>query len=189
MNRQWAPMAVILSVLCGTLIAAQVTKVSDPRPNEAAYVQEEYGACTLAIGKDRTRYVQPHLTCHSGAESFSLIPQEDGTWALLVSPGDETERSEEEARSLMLAVTVKVDYNDPHELSMLWPRKLRGAALQSLGFFEIVPLLDELRTGESVTVSRNDEVIEFDLDRTNQAFIELVFEQLVGLTKVKKTDS
>ena len=189
MNRQWTFMVAFLSALCGTLIAAEATKVSDPRPNESAYVEEEFGACTFGKGKDRTRYIQPYLTCRSGIESFSLIPQEDGNWALLISPGDETKRSEEEARSLMLAVTIKVDDNDPHEFSMIWSRKLRGVALASLGVFEIVPLLDELRTGDSLTVSRNDEVIEFNVSRANQAIPELLFEQLIGLTKVEKTDT
>ncbi len=182
-------LAISIVVMSCTLIAAQATKISDPRSNEAAYVKEEFGACTLGIGKDRTRYTLPYLTCRSGIESFSLIPQEDGNWALLVSPGDETERSEEEVRALMLAVTIRVDDNDPREFSMLWPRSLSGVALTSVEFREIMPLLDELRTGETLTVSRNDEVIEFNVSRANQAIPELLFEQLIGLTKVEKTDT
>ncbi len=188
MNRWKTLLSVCLVVMGCSLIFAQATTVSDPRPNEAAYVKEEFGACTFGKGKDRTRYIQPYLWCRSGIESFVLIPQEDGKWALLVSHGDETERSEEEARSSMLAVTVKVDDNKAHEFSMIWPRTLTGAALQSLDFLEITPLLDELRTGETLTISRNDEVIEFDISRANQAIPEILFEQLIGLTKVGKKD-
>ena len=188
MNRQWTFMVAFLSALCGTLIAAEATKVSDPRPNESAYVEEEFGACTFGKGKDRTRYIQPYLTCRSGIESFSLIPQENGTWGLLLTVGKESERSEEEKRTLGLAVTIKVDDHAEHVISMIRIQE-STVALMSLELVEIARLLDELWRAESMTVSRNDKVIEFDLGRANQAIPELLFEQFIGLTKVEKTDT
>ena len=181
-------LAVWIAILASTPIFAQTNKITAPQPNEERYDTEDFGNCTFAYGKDRSRYIQPYVTCKSGDDAFSLIPQEDGKWAILITPGDETERSDEEARSSSLAVSVKVDDNDPHELSFLWPKRM-NMALQGYEIQELARLLDELRKGESMTISRNDEVIEYDLSRANQAFPELVFEQLIALSKVEKSES
>ena len=116
-----------------------------------------------------------------------LVPQEDGSWGLLITAGDETERSEEDAGSSSLDVTVKVGDNDAHEFSMWWPRRW-NMALDSLKLAELIPLINELRDADSMTVTRNEEVIEFDLSRANQVFVELLFEQLVALSKVESSD-
>ena len=107
---------------------------------------------------------------------------------MLLTVGKESERSEEEKRTLGLAVTIKVDDHAEHVISMIRIQE-STVALMSLELIEIARLLDELWRAESMTVSRNDKVIEFDLDRANQAIPELLFEQLIGLTKVEKTDT
>ncbi|MCY3857591.1 MAG: hypothetical protein OXG25_01640 [Gammaproteobacteria bacterium] len=178
----------VVSLLTCTSIICQETRISYPQPNEDRYTTVDFGNCTFAKGKDRSIYVQPYVACTSGIKKFVLVPQEDGTWAFLVTSGDETDRSNEEDRSSMLKVTIKVDGNDAHEFSMIWPRNM-NMALHSVEFRDLLPLLDELRRANSMTISRNDEVIEFDLSRANQAFTELVFEQSVALTRVEKTAS
>ncbi len=180
-------LAVCSALLSWTSIPGQTIKTTYPQPNEDRYVTEDFGNCTFAKGKDRSKYVQPYVTCTSGIEKFTLVPQEDSRWGLVITPGDETDRSNEEDRSSMLEVTIKIDGNDAHEFSMIWPRNM-NMALNSVEFRDLMPLLNELRDADSMTVSRNDEVIEYDLSRANQAFTELVFEQLVGLSKVDSAD-
>ena len=180
------PIAVV-SLLACTLIIGEETRISYPQPYEDRYVTEGFGNCTFAKGKDRSEYVQPYVACTSGIEKFVLVPQEDGTWGLLVTPGDETDRSEREERTSTLKVTIKVDANAAHEFSMIWPKNM-NMALDSVELIELIPLLDELGRANSMTISRNDEVIEYDLSRANHAFTELVFEQLVGLSKVDSSD-
>ncbi|MCY4094820.1 MAG: hypothetical protein OXG05_06790 [Gammaproteobacteria bacterium] len=180
------------SVICTaflscTLVLGQATEISVPHALEDRYVTEDFGNCTFHYGKDRSRYVQPFVTCITGNETFMLVPQEDGSWGLLITAGDETERSEEDAGSSSLDVTVKVGDNDAHEFSMWWPRRW-NMALDSLKLAELIPLINELRDADSMTVTRNEEVIEFDLSRANQVFVELLFEQLVALSKVESSD-
>lgn len=178
----------VVSLLTCTSIIGQETRISYPQPNEDRYATVDFGNCTFAKGKDRSQYVQPYVVCTSGIEKFVLVPQEDGTWALVVTPGDESDRSEEEDRSSMLNVIIKVDTNVSHEFAMIWPRNM-NMALHAVEFRDLLPLLDELRRANSMTISRNDEVIEFDLSRAKQAFTELVFEQSVALTRVEKAAS
>ena len=90
-----------IAALSCSLLFAEARVTSFPQPNEDRYATEDLGNCTYAYGKDRTRYVQPYVTCKSGIEAFSLIPQEDGKWAILVCPADETERTDEEASTLV----------------------------------------------------------------------------------------
>ena len=186
-SKKWF-LVVCVSILGCAAVFAQTTKITDPRPNEDAYHTEEFGNCTFGYGKDRARYIQPYLTCKSDHEAFVLVPQRDGTWAILVTPGDETDRSEAEERTSMLDVIVKVGENDPHEYSMLWPKRL-NMAFESLELPALVGLLNELRNGDSLTISRNDEEIEFDLRGANQAFAEILFEQLLALSKFDEIDS
>ena len=63
-----------------------------------------------------------------------------------------------------------------------------NVALRSYEFPELINLINELRKGKLMTISRNDEMVEFDLSRANQVFPELVFEQLIALSKVEKSD-
>lgn len=126
--------------------------------------------------------------CTSGIEVFSLIPQKDGKWVILLSPGEETEVSDEGNRFSTLAVKIKIDDYDVHEISMMWPKRL-SVAFGSFELPELHRLLDELRRGDSMIISRNDEDIEFDLSRANQAFVELVFEQWIALNKLKSVES
>ena len=182
MNKQFCLLTILVAALSCSVILAQARKTSIPEPIEDRYVTEDFGNCTLAIGKDRSKYVQPFVTCTAGRESFRVVPQENGQWAILITPGDEIERSKEEERNSSLAVTIKIDDNDSHELSMLWPKRM-NMALQSFELPELVGLLDELRKGNSMTVSRNGQAIEFNLYRANEAFTELVFAQLVALSK------
>lgn len=180
--------AVCVAALSWTTILGQSIKTSYPQPNDGVYVTEDFGDCTFAKGKDRSEYVQPYVTCISGIEKFILAPQKDTRWGLAVTSGDETNRSEEEQRSSMLNVIIRVDTNAPHHFSMIWPKNM-NMALGSVELRDLMPLLDELRRANSMTISRNDEVIEFDLSRANQAFTELVFEQSVALTRVEKAAS
>lgn len=174
-------------VLSCSLGFAQSTKTSVPQPNDDLYLSEEFGICTFAYGKDRRRYVQPYVDCSSGDEAFWLIPQEDSKWAILVSPADEATRTEEEARTQILKVSIKVDDNDLHEFSMIWSTKM-NMALDSLEFTEVLPLLDELRGGSVLTVSRSGEDIEFDINQANRVFADLVLEQMVALNKIEKAE-
>ena len=177
----------VVSLLTCTSIIGQETRISYPQPNEDRYATEDFGNCTFAKGKDRSKYVQPYVTCTSGIEKFTLVPQADSRWGIVITPGDETDRSEEEERASTLKVSIKVDANTAHEFSMIWPKNM-NMALDSVELTELMPLVDELRVADSMTVSRNDDVIEYDLSRANQAFTELVFEQLVGLSKVDSAD-
>lgn len=188
MKRYWRLLPICFVIAGCSLALAQSTKTSIPQYSEDSYVSREFGNCTFAYGKDRSRYIQPFVICKSGGEIFSLVPQEDGTWALTLSPGDETERSEDEERRSILEVIIKVDNNEPHTISMLWPKNW-NRAFKSYELTEIVVLLDQLRNGNLMTVSRNEEVIEFDLSRASQAFSDLVFEQLIALDKVENKDS
>ncbi len=185
MNKRSCLLVVCIAVVSYSLVSAESNKISVPQINEERYTTEKFGICTFAKGKDRSRYVQPYLKCISGIESFSIVPQEDKKWAILVSVQDEPIDTDEEERPVMLDVTMKVDDNDPHELSMLWPRNW-DAALRSYELPELVRLLDELRKGESVTISRNGQDVEFDLYRANEAIPELVFEQLFALSKINE---
>ena len=179
--------AVAISFLICTSVFGQATKTTVPQALEDRYITEDFGNCTFNYGKDRSRYVQPFVTCTAGIERFMLVPQEDGRWGLLVTVGDEAERSEEDEQSSSLDVTIEIDGNDAHHFSMLWVRDWE-MALDSLELTELISLIDELRHAESMTVTRNKEGIEFDLSRDNHVFTELVFEQLVALSKVESND-
>ena len=188
MNRTIDVLVTLASTLTCALVFGQVTKTSIPQPNEDRYVTQDFGNCTFAYGKDRSQYIEPYVMCTAGREVFSLIPQEDGKWAILVSPGDETDRSEKSERTQTLAVTIRIDENDVHEFSMMWPGRMH-IALKSFELPALYRLLHELRRGDSMIISRNNEEIEFDLTRANQAFLELIFEQWIALSKVESTDS
>lgn len=188
MSRTIGLLAIFVSMLTCGLVFGQATKTTIPQANEDVYVTDDFGNCTFARGKDRNQYVQPYVSCISGVEKFILVPQEDNTWGLVVTPGDETARSKGEDRSSLLKVTIKVDTNAEHEFSMIWPKNM-NMALDSVELTELAPLLDELRRGDSMTISRNGEVIEYDLHRANEAFTDLVFEQLVALTRGEKATS
>lgn len=178
-------LAICLSVLGCSLIFGQATKTTIPQSTEDRYDTQDFGNCTLNYGKDRSRYIQPFVTCISGIDAFTLIPQEDGTWGLVISTGEASKQRHDDGKLTPLDVTIKVGENDPHRLSMVWPENWT-MALDSLELTELIPLLDELRKSDLMTISRNDEVIEFDLNRANQVFVELLFEQLVALSRVEK---
>lgn len=187
MDHKTYVLSVCIAIFCSSMIFAEANKITAPQPNEERYDTEDFGNCTFSYGKDRSTYIQPFVVCKSGVESFSLIPQEDGKWAILITPGDETERSDEEERSSMLEVIIKVDDNDPHELSLLWPKRM-NTALRGYELPQLARLLDELHKGGSMTITRNAEVVEFDLSRANQVFPELLIEQLIALSKLEEPD-
>ena len=67
---------------------------------------------------------------------------------IVITPGDETDRSEEEERASTLKVSIKVDANTAHEFSMIWPKNM-NMALDSVELTELMPLVDELRVADS----------------------------------------
>lgn len=170
------------------MLFVQANSESGQRTDEDKYVTEDFGSCTLGYGKDSDQYVQPYITCTSGDDTFALIGQKNGTWAVLLTPPDETKRTEEESRSNSTKIAIKVDEHASHEFSMLWAPDWH-VVLDSLETSEVSPLLDELREGHSMTITRKDEEIVFDIEQASHAFADLFFKQSVALSKVESTES
>ena len=63
-------LAAWIAILAAAPLFAQTNKITTPQPNEERYDTEEFGECTFAYGKDRSRYIQPYVTCKSGVDAF-----------------------------------------------------------------------------------------------------------------------
>ncbi len=179
------PLACITVLSC-SLLFAEATENSIPQPNVDRYATEEFGNCTFGFGKDSDRYITPFVSCTSGDDRFALFGKDDGAWGVLLSPTYETDRADVEENGPFVNVTFAVDDNNAHQFSM-WATEW-NVVVGSIDASEITPLLDELREGRTMTITRKAEAIEFDLERANQAFSDLLVEQLIALSKVETDD-
>ena len=168
------------------MLFVQANSASDQQTEEDKHVTEDFGNCTLGYGQDSDRYVQPYIKCTSGNDTFALYGREDGRWGVLLSPTYETDRTDENETTLSLTVTISVDDNDAHEFYM-WATEW-NVVVDTLETSEVTPLLDELREGRSMTITRKDEEIVFDVERANHAFADLFFKQSVALSKVETAE-
>lgn len=128
----------------------------------------------------------PYISCTSGNDTFALFGKDDGAWGVLLSPTYETDRADVEENGPFLNVTFTVDDNNAHQFS-LWATEW-NVVVGSIEASEITSLINELREGRVMTITRNDEGIEFNVERANEGFTEQFFKQMVALREFESSE-
>ena len=163
---------------------AQDSNTTEVNPNQDQKVTERFGSCTVGYTTDRNSVAGTYVACDSEEDTFALVGQKDGTWTVLLSPTVDTDRSDEESNAFVTVdVSIKVDDNDAHTLSMHvtnWNVILD----YSLEVSQLTPILAELAVGREIVITRKGKETVFDIENANQAFKYLFLSQSVSVNEV-----